>query len=294
MLPPSTRERFLPISDPLLSPLRRLGVSLAGQSDVRPGYLIVRHAHRHHAVIYNLEGKARYACASGEGVMNAGERLIFPAHELQAYEPIGLGWKMIWFHFDARESDRRLAGGFGKVSAVNAAATLRQIAGGFLDEWQQRRQIGMLSLWAGLLTRFLRRDLLSKTTITAPGGESALRLDEVWQIAEKELGKDWDLEKLASHTIWTKAHFARLCLERYGEAPMKRLTRLRMEYGQGLLAGTSLKISEIAERLGYQNEFAFSTAFSRWVGVAPSLWRGKTRERLGRAYRDLKKSDKAT
>lgn len=275
ILPETTRERFFPIHDPVLSPLRRIGVSLAGQSDVRSGYRIVRHFPPHHAVIYHLEGRARYACPSGEGEMRAGQRLIFPGRQLHAYEPIGPEWKMIWFHFDIKKTHRDLAREFNVRTDFLTVTQLQRIVGGFLDEWQHRRQADLLMLWAGLLSRFLRRDLFSGPSLKEQNEGGAKRLDEVWEIVSSDLSKSWTLEKLASHTTWTKAHFARLCYERYGETPMKRLARLRMENAQGLLSGTSLKVSEIASRLGYQNEFAFSAAFSRIVGLPPVLWGGR-------------------
>ncbi len=43
-----------------------------------------------------------------------------------------------------------------------------------------------------------------------------------------------------------------------------------------LLRGTHLRAAEIAEKLGYANASAFTSAFRRWSGEAPSRWRGTT------------------
>jgi AraC-like DNA-binding protein len=43
-----------------------------------------------------------------------------------------------------------------------------------------------------------------------------------------------------------------------------------------LLRGTRLRAAEIAEKLGYANASAFTSAFRRWSGEPPSRWRGAT------------------
>ena len=43
-----------------------------------------------------------------------------------------------------------------------------------------------------------------------------------------------------------------------------------------LLRGTHLQAAEIAEKLGYANASAFTSAFRRWSGEPPSRWRGTT------------------
>jgi len=42
-----------------------------------------------------------------------------------------------------------------------------------------------------------------------------------------------------------------------------------------LLAGTSLSVAEIAERLGYDEPTNFARACRRWFGVSPRAYRGR-------------------
>jgi AraC-like DNA-binding protein len=44
-----------------------------------------------------------------------------------------------------------------------------------------------------------------------------------------------------------------------------------------LLSNGSAPMIEIATRVGYGSEAAFSRAFKRWVGIAPSAWRAGER-----------------
>lgn len=58
-----------------------------------------------------------------------------------------------------------------------------------------------------------------------------------------------------------------------GMPPIRYLTSWRMHVAQDLLATTHLGVAVIARRVGYESEEAFSRAFKRKHGVAPSVWR---------------------
>ena len=48
-----------------------------------------------------------------------------------------------------------------------------------------------------------------------------------------------------------------------------------MDLASGLLRTTNLGVAEIAERVGYESEAAFSRAFKRVFGKAPTHWRAE-------------------
>ncbi len=59
----------------------------------------------------------------------------------------------------------------------------------------------------------------------------------------------------------------------WGETPLRRLARLRMETARHLLERTALPIIDIALACGYSNPSHFATAFRRHVGVTPVQYR---------------------
>ncbi len=59
----------------------------------------------------------------------------------------------------------------------------------------------------------------------------------------------------------------------WGETPLRRLTRLRMEVAKRLLDRGYLPIIEIAIECGYSNPSHFATAFRRHVGITPMEYR---------------------
>lgn len=54
-----------------------------------------------------------------------------------------------------------------------------------------------------------------------------------------------------------------------------------MRRADELLGTTELDVADIAYRVGYESEEAFSRAFKRHRGVAPSLWRLGRRTQRG-------------
>lgn len=58
-----------------------------------------------------------------------------------------------------------------------------------------------------------------------------------------------------------------------GLAPIRYLTGWRMHVAEDLLRTTDLPVSTVARRVGYDSEEAFSRAFKRARGDAPSVWR---------------------
>jgi AraC-like DNA-binding protein len=58
-----------------------------------------------------------------------------------------------------------------------------------------------------------------------------------------------------------------------GLAPIRYLTGWRMHVAEDLLRSTDLGVASIAKRVGYDSEEAFSRAFKREHGEAPSVWR---------------------
>jgi AraC-like DNA-binding protein len=48
-----------------------------------------------------------------------------------------------------------------------------------------------------------------------------------------------------------------------------------------LLETSSAGVAEVAKRVGYDAEAAFSKAFKRWIGVAPGAYRRRAETRSG-------------
>ena len=78
---------------------------------------------------------------------------------------------------------------------------------------------------------------------------------------------------LAQQAGTSRAALAKRFVELVGETPMHYLTKWRMHVARRQLRESTLGLGEIAVRVGYESEAAFSRAFRRLVGVPLASWR---------------------
>jgi AraC-like DNA-binding protein len=84
----------------------------------------------------------------------------------------------------------------------------------------------------------------------------------------------WTVRQLARQSGMSRSVLAERFNRLVGVPPMQYLAQWRMLLAATLLSNTSLTRAEIAARVGYGSETAFTRAYKRWAGVAPSAWRG--------------------
>jgi AraC-like DNA-binding protein len=88
------------------------------------------------------------------------------------------------------------------------------------------------------------------------------RIEYHWTV--DELGREIGLSRSA-----LADRFARLV----GQAPMHYLANWRMQVAAQSLRSTNDSLVQVAEKVGYESEAAFSRAFKKAFGTAPATWR---------------------
>lgn len=91
--------------------------------------------------------------------------------------------------------------------------------------------------------------------------------------------RPWTVATLAREVGMSRSAFADRFTTLVGEPPLHYLTRRRMRAAAGLLRDGAA-VAEVAERVGYGSEAAFSKAFKRSVGEAPGAYRRAARTAL--------------
>ncbi len=89
----------------------------------------------------------------------------------------------------------------------------------------------------------------------------------------------WTLHALARDVGLSRSAFAAHFRALVGVAPLAYLTRWRMQRASELLRESDLPMIEVAERVGYGSEAAFTRAFKRHEGVGPAGYRRTRRTR---------------
>jgi AraC-like DNA-binding protein len=84
---------------------------------------------------------------------------------------------------------------------------------------------------------------------------------------------DWTVAELATNVATSKTVLVERFHQLLGRPPIRYLTEWRIGLASGMLRTTGLGVGEIASRVGYTSEEAFSRAFKRALGQAPAHWR---------------------
>jgi len=86
-------------------------------------------------------------------------------------------------------------------------------------------------------------------------------------------GHDWNVIELAKLSNLSRSAFADHFHRIVGQAPMAYLTAWRLDRAAELLRYGRAQVSEIADRVGYTSEAAFSRAFKSRFAMSPLHWR---------------------
>lgn len=86
----------------------------------------------------------------------------------------------------------------------------------------------------------------------------------------------WTLDRLAREVGTSRSALADRFTHLVGLPPMRYLTQWRLQLAAQMLANGAVKVSAVAQDVGYESEAAFSRAFKKFVGVSPAVWRRRT------------------
>ena len=91
------------------------------------------------------------------------------------------------------------------------------------------------------------------------------------------------LSDMAEVAILSQFHFARTFREVTGVSPGRFLSAVRLHRAKGLLLSTSLTVTDISYRVGYNSLGTFTSRFTKSVGLTPLQFRLLAEADLGKA-----------
>ncbi|SAK91273.1 AraC family transcriptional regulator [Caballeronia pedi] len=128
-------------------------------------------------------------------------------------------------------------------------------------------EIMLVEVWRRPLTRIDSREAGWFSGMADPHIHLAL------QKMHADVAHHWTVDGLAKDVGMSRAAFARRFAERVGVAPATYLSNWRIALAKDALLNSERSLTDIALSIGYYSDSAFSTAFSRVVGVAPAAFR---------------------
>ncbi len=190
----------------------------------------------------------------------------------------GRRWSEYFVLFDARPNWHRwldwpeVLPGFMVLPPLGPADT-RRIVRAFKEIYQLYRSAPLdKEQWASNATEKLL--LLANThNPRAAQGRLDERVRAAMQHAIHHSDQPLTVEQLADVAHVSASHLAHLFRDQVGQPPMKFVEAQRLRHAQELLLSTDLPVAAIAQRVGFENPYHFSTRFRKRFGRSPRLYR---------------------
>jgi AraC-like DNA-binding protein len=261
MVGAQTREQI--VSQHVCNALALYGIHLVGLSWALPEFRFVRP---------NAPMSQILVCLSGWGYVwvdgvwercSEGMAYITPAGVPHGYYAVEeTCWHICWVSYAQHE--RLGSSGLPILIGVDPRDLALAIERLYREAVGQGEQ-AVMHPWAQLVHVYTQR-ILRNT-----GGEE--RLQHLWDIVNEDIAYAWSSQELAERAGISAEHLRRLCQQYLNESPMKHVTQIRMRHAAVMLTSDAYSVEAVAHRVGYENAFAFSTAFKRYMGLSPSLYR---------------------
>lgn len=139
---------------------------------------------------------------------------------------------------------------------------------------------GIVARLADVLTAQIIRSWVEHGCSDATGWIAAVRHPDIGPVLaaiHAEPDRDWSVAGLATIMGASRSTFASKFAEIVGETPVRYLAQIRMHQARQWIMRDHARISDIAQRLGYESEASFSRAFKRIIGLPPSRFRTATK-----------------
>jgi len=263
-------ERLVPIEDACCAPLAKSQVSIAGLSSLRGEYRIGRPDPRFHTIIYTLSGAGELE-SEPDGMMKRGTVAILPVGAPTLYAIRRAPWEIAWFHLKRRRIWSALESHEPSITTAREGESIAFYLHALLRESHRASPdaVRLAQLHSEALAVHLRRELGGAALCGLdPDREEALH--QLWRDVEADLAHGWTNAEMARRVHLSEGRFRQVVTDAHGTSPMRMVTKLRMQRAMLLLTTTGEKVYRVADLLGYDNPFAFATAFKRTTGKWPS------------------------
>lgn len=241
-----------------------------------PGWSLTKSRHASHMLSLIIRGNCEVKAPSGTYELKAGAALYMAPEDVVTVTS-KQGMQAFWFYFDvSTRSDNRLPtplmrlpwpDAFSPVADADRwYALARRVERHWLHPWPEASllcQAAFLELVAHLCTR-------AEEQRRPKEGQPPAAVLHAKRWIEARVSEAITLDELAAGVSLSKYHLLRSFRNAFGMPPLQYHRQLRLEHARRLLRLPHLSVREVAARVGYESTTAFTRAFKREYGVAPS------------------------
>mgnify|MGYP003415006013 FL=1 len=252
-----------------------------GKESCLPNYYFTgNNVRKNYVIHYILKGKGVFSSANHEAVqLKAGDIFILPKGVPCFYQADGKEpWTYFWIGLSGLKIATMLSG-----SILSSKHYLRQVEGSnFCKSLNKLFEVvhNPNVLTNDLLTESLIYQTFYYLDTEYPVKKKKQHIanSEQLKIASKYLHDNYDDHSCSIASLCNKldvscSYLYNLFKNGFNTSPQKFLIKIRMEEAKNRLKDSPNSIRQIAEAVGYIDEFTFSKAFKKYSGFSPKIFR---------------------
>lgn len=241
-------------------------------------YRVRREGSEQHILIYCTEGQGWVSINGIRQEVGKEQFFIIEAGLPHVYAASGNHpWSIYWVHFTGEKS-HLFRSIYNKVYMINEASEARfkdRII--LFEEIFQNLEMGYsienleyttLCLWHFIASfRFLSQ---YREVNREKKGDI---IQNAIQYMKNNLSTKLSLKEIADYVGYSPSHFGQIFLKKTGQTPLNYFNQLRVQKACQLLDFSELKIKEIAEELGFYDQYHFFKMFHKLIGETPTQYK---------------------
>jgi len=237
------------------------------------------HIHDHHQLLFALDGTTDCEMQGRGGIISPAMGCIVPSTEVHHYagakQQNDLLVVNIPIHneihslLDNAANDAVVERIFDRPRFIPVDPLLTQVIHQGVTEltFSNTQSLSQLQLTIQLVSMLYQRI----GHMTESGFDtSKINIHKINELIDQQLSEPFSVTEMAQHMHISESHFYALFQQQFHMSPYQYFLHRRMEWAQYVLSMQQMSIHDIAQELGFMGTAAFSKAFKRCVGVAPS------------------------
>lgn len=229
---------------------------------------------KEHILIYCIDGTGKIHIRDNIYELSPNTFFIINSSEPHSYwSSESNPWSIYWLHFGGKCS-LEFKQNFCKIISIEHSLNSRiDDRINFFNEILTSLEFGFSKnnieyanlCLNSLLASFFYRDIYR----VVKGFKSEDPVDKSILFMQKNIERNLKIKDISAHINLSESHYSKLFRNKTGSSPLDYFINLKMQEAIRLLSNRSLRIKEVAFKLGYNDPCYFSRIFSKHIGANP-------------------------